>query len=391
MKKIFLIFTIVMALAISACGSNASPTPIPTIVVDSGSTNPASQPSSSGGGEVVASAILVPAQEASLAFVSGGMVTKVNAKVGDRVTAGFILVELDSTLAQLEVERAQRTLRELTSPAAIAAAEQALANAQKTYDDAKKKADNLGRRFADNVTIDYLEAQVTLAQNTLDLARDAYNRTNKLSNADPARAKAATNLYNAQRAYNIALANLNWFSEKPSENETALTTANFNAADAALQEAKWYLAELKGESLPPEATGAQLTRLQQARADLQSAQDRLEQTRLVSPISGVVAQVDVVAGEFAAPGRVLVLISDTDQLQAKTTDLSERDVVNVKVGAPAVILVDALGQEFKGQVDNISPLANTLGGDVVYEVTVAFEERPAGALAGMTADVTIGE
>jgi HlyD family secretion protein len=381
---------IVLALALSACGSTSTPTPIPTIVVDGGDTTTTTKPVSSGG-NVVASAVLVPAQEAHLAFVSGGNAAKVNAKVGDRVTAGFILVELENTAAQLEVERAQRALRELTSPAAIAAAEQAVANAQEAYDDAKKKTDGLNRRFADNVTTDYLESQVTLAQNTLDLARDAYNKTNKLSSADPARAKATTNLYNAQRAYNTALANLNWFTEKPSENEVALTTANFNAADAALQEAKWYLAELKGESVPADATGAGLAQLQQARDNLKSAQDRLDQTRLLAPISGVVAQVDVIAGEYAAPGKVLIGLSDVDQLQVKTTDLSERDITKVKVGDPAVILIDALGQEFNGTVLNISPLATVLGGDVVYEVTLTFDERPDGALAGMTADVTIGE
>ncbi|NTW12987.1 MAG: HlyD family efflux transporter periplasmic adaptor subunit [Anaerolineales bacterium] len=390
MKKTYLILMAVLALVLSACGSTSTPTPIPTIVVNGGNTTNTQKPISSGG-NVVASAVLVPAQEAYLAFVSGGNVAKVNAEVGDRVTAGYILVELDNTSAQLEVERAQRALRELTSPAAIAAAEQAVANAQKAYDEAKKKSDSLGRRFADNITTDYLEAQVTLAQNALDLARDAYNKTSKLSSADPARAKATTNLYNAQRAYNTALANLNWFTEKPSENEAALTTANFNAADAALQEAKWYLAELKGESIPAEATGAGLAQLQQARDNLKSAQDRLEQTRLAAPISGVVAQVDVIAGEYAAPGKVLIVLSDVDQLQAKTTDLSERDITKVKVGDPAVILIDALGQEFNGTVLNISPLATILGGDVVYEVTLAFDEQPAGALAGMTADVTIGE
>lgn len=391
MKKNLLIVASILALGLAACGSNATSTPIPTIVVESGNNtaNPVSPASS--GGNVVASAILVPAQEAHLAFVSGGNVAKVNAKVGDRVTAGFILVELENTAAQLEVERTQRALRELTSPAAIAAAEQAVANAQEAYDDAKKKVDSLNRRFADNVTVDYLESQVTLAQNALDLAREAYNRTSKLSSADPARAKATTNLYNAQRAYNTALANLNWFTEKPSANEVALTSANFNAADAALQEAKWYLAELKGESVPAEATGAQLAQLQQGRDNLKSAQDRLDQTRLLAPISGVVAQVNVIAGEYAAPGKVLIVLSDVDRLQVKTTDLSERDITKVKVGDPAVILVDALGQEFNGTVLSISPLATVLGGDVVYEVTLAFDEQPAGALAGMTADVTIGE
>jgi HlyD family secretion protein len=390
MKKAYLILLIVLALTLSACGSSATPTPIPTIVVDSGNATSPVRPASSGG-NVVASAVLVPAQEAYLAFVSGGNVAKVNAKVGDRVTAGYILVELDDTAAQLEIERTQRALRELTSPAAIAAAEQAVANAQEAYDEAKKKSDSLGRRFADNVTTDYLEAQVTLAQDALDRARDAYNRTGGLSSADPARAKAATNLYNAQRAYNTALANLNWFTQKPSENETALITANFNAADAALQEAKWYLAELRGETIPAEATGAGLAQLQQARDNLKAAQDRFAQTRLTAPISGVVARVDVIAGEYAAPGKVLIVLSDVDQLQVKTTDLSERDVTKIKTGDPAVILIDALGQEFSGTVLNISPLATILGGDVVYEVTLAFDEQPAGALAGMTADVTIGK
>jgi HlyD family secretion protein len=390
MKKVYLILIIILTLALSACGSSATPTPIPTIVVGGGDSNDPVRPVSSGG-NVVASAVLVPAQEAHLAFVSGGNVAKVNAKVGDRVTAGFILVELEDTLAQLEVERAQRALRELTSPAAIATAEQALANARETYDDAKKKADSLGLRYADNVTIDYLEAQVVLAQDALDLARDAYNKTSRLSDADPARARAATNLYNTQRAYNTALANLNWYTQTPSENETARINADFSVASAALQEAEWYLAALKGEQVPAEASGVKLAGLQQARNDLEAAQARLDQTHLVAPFSGMVARVDVVAGEYATPGRVLILLSGVDQLQVKTTDLSERDVTKVKVGDPAVILVDALGQEFSGTVLTISPLASTLGGDVVYEVTVKFDEQPAGALAGMTADVTIDE
>lgn len=388
-RKLWLVISLLVFI-LAACGSSATQTPIPTIVVDGGATTNTAKPVSSGG-NVVASAVVVPAQEAQLAFVTGGNVTKVNAKVGDRVTDGFILVELDDTLARLEVERAQRALRELTSPAAIAAAEQAVANAQEAYDDAKKKSDSLGRRFADNVTTDYLEAQVTLAQNALDRARDVYKQTARLSEVDPARAKATTNLYNAQRAYNNALANLDWYTQLPSENEVALTNAKLDSATAALQEAKWYLAELKGESIPADATGAGLAQLQQARDNLKAAQDRLDQTRLVAPISGVVTQVNVIAGEYAAPGRVLIVLSDVDQLQVKTTDLSERDVTKVKVGDPAVILIDALGRQFNGTVFNISPLATVLGGDVVYEVTLGFDEQPIGALAGMTADVTIGE
>jgi hypothetical protein len=71
MKKVYLILIIILTLALSACGSSSTPTPIPTIVVGGGDSNDPVRPVSSGG-NVVASAVLVPAQEAHLAFVTGG-------------------------------------------------------------------------------------------------------------------------------------------------------------------------------------------------------------------------------------------------------------------------------------------------------------------------------
>ena len=41
-------------------------------------------------------------------------------------------------------------------------------------EDAKKKANGVSNRHADNVTIEYYKNQLVLAQNTLDRARDAY-------------------------------------------------------------------------------------------------------------------------------------------------------------------------------------------------------------------------
>jgi len=390
MKKTYLIIATGLALVLSACGPSATATPIPTLALDNSSTDSPAKPASNGG-EVVASAIIVPAQQANLAFVSGGNVASVNVAVGERVNAGDVLVELDNTVLQLDVDRAQRALRELTSSASIAAAEQAVTNAQDAYDDAQKKVDSLKYRNSDKVTIDYLQDQVTLAQDALDRARDAYKSTSGLSDLDPARAKAGTNLYNAQKAYNNALSNLDWYTGLPSENDIASVNADFDAASAALQEAQWYLSELKGEAIPADATGAKLAQLQQAQADIKAVQNRLDQSRLIAPISGVVAEVNVIAGEYATPGKILIVISDASHLQVKTTDLSERDIVKVKSGDSANIVVDALNDQFSGKVISISPTADTLGGDVVYEVTIEFDEQPEGLLSGMTAEVTIGE
>ena len=380
---------------LSACGSPSAATAIPTVVLDSGNQNTPNTNSpvsnNDNDGAAIASAVVVPFQEAQLAFSLPGSLKTVNVTAGDRVNAGDLLAELDNDALKLEVEAAQRTVRELSSAAAVAAAEQAVANAQKAYDDAKKKVDSIQNRHADNVTIKYLEDQVTLAQDALDRARDSYKHTAGLSDRDPGRAKASTNLYNAQKAYNAALANLNWYANPPSANDVALAEADFDAASAALQESQWYLAELKGESIPSDATGAQLAQLQQARNGLQAAQDLLDQTRLVAPFDGVIGKVDGLVGEYASPGQILIVVSDTDHLQVKTTDLSERDITKVKIGDPARIMIDAVSQEFEGEVITISPLASTLGGDVVYEVTIAFIEQPEGLLGGMSAEVTIGE
>ncbi len=389
MKKVYLIVSALIALILSACASASTPTAIPTIVLDDSSTNNTAP--TSRGKSITASAFVVSAQEADMAFTVGGKIKEVNVSVGDEVKAAQVLIEQDNAIAQMEVDRAKRMLRELTSQASIAAAEQAVANAQKTYDDAKKKVDSIENRHADNVTIDYLKDQVTLAQDALDRARDAYKKTARRAVVDPVRAQAATNLYNAQHAYNTALGNLSWYADEPSENDVALAIADFDAAAAALQEAKWYLSELKGESIPSDATGAELALLQQAEDDLKTAQERLDQTRLVAPFAGVIGSVNATVSEYASPGQTMITVSDSSHLQVETTDLSERDVTKVKIGDPANIFVEALNVNVDGKVTGISPIANTVGGDVVYKVILTFDEQPEGLLRGMTAEVTIGE
>jgi multidrug efflux pump subunit AcrA (membrane-fusion protein) len=391
--KFQLLLILLIAFALSACGSGNPSTPIPTVVLDGGTTNNSSTQSApqvssnNNSGDVTASGIVQPVQDAQLAFALAGNVKKVYVAEGNQVKAGDILAELDNASIQLEVEQAQRTVREMTSQAAIATAEQTVANTQKTYDDAKKKADSIKNRHADNVTINYLKDQVTLAQHALDHARDIYKQTGGLSNVDPIRAQAATNLYNAQKAYNTALGNLSWYADPPSANDVALATADFDSASAALQEAKWYLSELKGESIPSDATGMQLAQLQQARANLQAAQDRLDHTRLLSPFAGTITSVNIVAGEYVSPGQMIMGISDVANLQVETTDLSERDVASVSVGQNATVMVEPLNKEINGHVIIISEVADTLGGDVVYKTIIALDELPEGIRAGMSVTV----
>jgi len=132
-------------------------------------------------------------------------------------------------------------------------------------------------------------------------------------------------------------------------------------------------------------------RVKQAQMALELAQLNLTEGTLVAPFDGTVTSPSVVPGEFVQSNQTVVTLATLNELQLETTDLSERDIVKVKVGAPVNIYVEALDKTFTGKVASISPKANTVGGDTVFQVTISFDEQPKDLLWGMTAEVTIQE
>ncbi|MPM57131.1 hypothetical protein SDC9_103952 [bioreactor metagenome] len=92
-------------------------------------------------------------------------------------------------------------------------------------------------------------------------------------------------------------------------------------------------------------------------------------------------------GSFVQAGQVQIIVTDPAHLHVETTDLSERDVVNVKAGQAVTVTLKALNQQVKGKVTAVSSLADTLGGDVVYKAFIQLDELPEGALPGMTVTV----
>jgi multidrug resistance efflux pump len=322
-----------------------------------------------------------------MAFSVAGRIKVVNVAAGDQVKAGQVLAELDNATAQMQVNQAERNLKELTSQASIAAAERAVADAQQALEDAQDDFDSLFFPRASDTLIDNTQGEIDLARRALARAKDAYRPLADLPDGDSRKATALVAMTNAQLRLDQLIANYNWYAGTPSDIDAAKTRANLDAAKAALQENQWYLAALKGEQVPAAATGSKLAQLQQTRDDLAAAKERLDATRLVSPIAGTVVTVNGIAGEMASPGAVFVIVSNVEKLQVETTDLSERDVPNVQVGQTVMVTIKALGQNVTGHVVLISPIADTLGGDVVYKTTIDLDEIPDGLRAGMSVDV----
>ena len=159
--------------------------------------------------------------------------------------------------------------------------------------------------------------------------------------------------------------------------------ANVLAADAQIR----YLNRLATDALHFESAQADLAR---AQALLDSAKATLlAQSALTAPFEGTIVTVDIAPAETVVPGQVVIVLGDLSKYQIETTDLSERDVPRVQAGQSASVFIEALNENFTGQVMDIDRVSSTLGGDVVYNVTIDLDIQPKGLLWGMSADVQI--
>jgi len=130
--------------------------------------------------------------------------------------------------------------------------------------------------------------------------------------------------------------------------------------------------------------------VQRAQALVDSAKASLQaQSNLAAPFDGTIVAVDIATSETVTPGKVIIVLGNLASYRIETTDLSERDVPNVKVGQSAKVFIEALNQEFTGKVVEVSQISSKLGGDVVYKVTIELDEQPQGLLWGMSANVKI--
>jgi HlyD family secretion protein len=96
--------------------------------------------------------------------------------------------------------------------------------------------------------------------------------------------------------------------------------------------------------------------VQQYQASLVNAQDALTKTTIYAPLTGRVIALNakegevVVSGTMNNPASVIGTIADMSEILA-TVDVDETEIVNVKVGEPAVLKVDAIpAKEYHGKV-----------------------------------------
>ncbi len=140
---------------------------------------------------------------------------------------------------------------------------------------------------------------------------------------------------------------------------------------------------------PPERQWQAEAEWNQQKMALEVARASFAQSTIYAPFDATVVDVNIQFGELAQTGHVVITLADLAYIKIETTDLSERDVPAVQVGQTANVYIEALDITVAGKVSKVSPMSETVGGDVVYPVTIELDEQPDGLLWGMSAEVEI--
>jgi HlyD family secretion protein len=183
---------------------------------------------------------------------------------------------------------------------------------------------------------------------------------------------AQTDAIAAEAAYKTALADLNrakadaernkldWDRAQALYKEALIAKSDYDSrqnawlvADAALAQAQARVAQNKAQVDSAER------HVTQNRANLVRVNDVLQKTTYAAPYEGVVTNLPVREGETVvigiqnSPGSTLMTIADMSVITAEIK-VDETDIVNVKLGQPAEVTIDAIpNKTFKAVVSEI--------------------------------------
>ncbi len=380
-KLIWVILAIIIIGALTGCSKTqggATPTPDVSAV----SFNPV----------VNATGVVVPSQWAALSAQTSGVVSEVLVSDGDNVTQGQLLIQLSGVesakarvaASQMEIADAQRAFDNLVADSAALAAQsqsdivkanEMIIAAERALDDYEKNS------YLDDIKT--AQRDVDREKTQLDTAQKNFDKYASRAETDSTRKYYASELANQQRDYDEAVRKL-----QELENQKSQAQADLAAGKALLESAQRDYDQRKDGPSPADMLVVQ-SRLDNAKAQLDSAQTALDQLSITAPFAGNISNPKVRAGESVTPGQPLLYLANITTLQVETTDLNEIDVARLTIGDPASVTFDALPNvTVNGKVARIASKASE-GSGVNYTVVVSLDNIPEKLLWGMTAFVDI--
>jgi HlyD family secretion protein len=292
--------------------------------------------------KVTASGDVRPVKFYNLTAEVGGRVTDIYVREGDVVKAEQPLLRVDPT-QQINATASQE--------AVLRAQQQDAYSAEIQWRAAENSVNNV------RTSIIAAEADVKRAEADLSLAESEYSRALEMTEA--------------------GIFPKSQFDTAKNRRDTS--RANLESQKARLQQLAFQLKNAEADVKRNEAffRGAE-ERVNSSRANLLNAQDILNKTIKKSPINGVVSSLPVKEGEFVLANlnsSALMLIADMSNVNVEVK-VDETDIGNVKIGQPAKVKIDALGEsEIVGEVIEIGHSAVTRSGQTIVQNSNSQEAK----------------
>lgn len=352
--------------------------------------------------EVSVSGKVVAGSSVDLGFSTGGRVAHVYTKVGDRVSAGTLLAEVENGDVRAALEVARATLASLkagTRPEEVAVAEAEVTSTRAALADAERDAYTAAANAItdiDQFISNPRSANPQLIFSTTDSqAKTAVEAgraaiepalaagTVKLDEVATLLARASAALARAIPSGAITQTILDGYI---ADTATARTSVDAAASSVTSTTAALTAAE-KNLTLQRAPATAEDLAIEEAR--VRKAEADLKKTMIIAPFSGTVTDVDAKVGAtLSATAPALSLIGSDLEIESYVPEVN---VALIAVGNPAAVTLDAYGAEvtFSATVGSIDPAETLRDGVSTYRSILAFNAPDVRIRAGMTANVRV--
>lgn len=172
--------------------------------------------------------------------------------------------------------------------------------------------------------------------------------------------------------------------------DRATASAQRDQAEAQLELAQAELARLEklGDLATPQQLQQAGTQVKLAQASFDLADIAFRRAMISAPFDGVVAQVAVEQGEYAAPGNPVARVVQLDPVELSMS-VSDRDVVGLREGMTVAVQTDANAEIHTGTLQAVSPAADLKTRSWLVKATV--DNPDYALLPGMIARVALAE
>ena len=124
----------------------------------------------------------------------------------------------------------------------------------------------------------------------------------------------------------------------------------------------------------------------QAKAKLQEVLNQYKYLNVRAPNDSVVIAKKINQGDMAIPGMPAIILTDLSRLKVMT-EISESDLINVKVGQRVKVQIPSIGLTREGKVFAIIPSSNPMTHQ--FRIKVSFDYKGQPVYPGMYAQVTV--